>query len=212
MRFYDQRENGRVFHGLAGTQCSDDIRALYRSYADSHGGGTKTDMRQFECSASYGLPERDVQPWTSAPCYNEIFYTNRFVRNWGDSEDMWKQIVWHWMAAAKDNARDMFGMPGMFITHGYLPPVKADKYVHTTITLELCLETMAQIIKPAWDEWDYGGDINYLRSAVLSSDARDGRSFMRPTPRRARMVTTTSSRRWSRSAGAITRNSPATKT
>ena len=54
-------------------------------------------------------------------------------------------------------------MPGMFITHGYLPPVKADKYVHTTITLELCLETMAQIIKPAWDEWDYGGDIEYLR-------------------------------------------------
>jgi hypothetical protein len=161
--FYDKRENGRVFRGLAGAQCTDDLRVLYRSYADSHGGGTKTDMRQFECSASYGLPERDVQPWTSAPCYNEIFSTNRFVRNWGDSEDMWKQIVWHWMAAAKNNAKDMFGMPGMFITHGYLPPVKADKYVHTTITLELCLETMAQIIKPAWDEWDYGGDINYLR-------------------------------------------------
>jgi hypothetical protein len=161
--FYDKRENGRVFHGLTGTQCSDDIRALYRSYADSHGGGTKTDMRQFECSASYGLPERDVQPWTSAPCYNEIFYTNRFVRNWGDSEDMWKQLVWHWMEASKDNAKNMFGMPGMFITHGYLPPVKADKYVHTTITLELCLETMAQIIKPAWDEWDYGGDVEYLR-------------------------------------------------
>ena len=35
----------------------------------------------------------------------------------------------------------------MFVTHGYLPPVKSDKYVHTTITLELCLETMAQLIK-----------------------------------------------------------------
>jgi len=161
--FYDKRETGRVFRGLSGTQCTDDIRALYRSYTESHGGGTKTDMRQYECSASYGLPERDVQPWTSVPCYNEIFTTPRFVRNWGDSEDMWKQIVWHWMQAAKDNARDMFGMPGMFITHGYLPPVKPDKYVHTTITLELCLETMAQIIKPAWDEWDYGGDTEYLR-------------------------------------------------
>jgi hypothetical protein len=161
--FYDKRENGRVFRGLAGAKCSDDIRALYRSYTDSHGGGTKTDMRQYECSASYGLPERDIQPWTSCPCYNEIFYTNRFVHNWGDSEDMWKQLVWHWMDASKANAKEMFGMPGMFITHGYLPPVKADKYVHTTITLELCLETMAQIIKPAWDEWDYGGDVNYLR-------------------------------------------------
>ena len=161
--FYDKRENGRVFHGLTGTQCSDDIRAIYRSYADSHGGGTKTDMRQLECSASYAFPERDIQLWTSAPCYNEIFYTNRFVRNWGDSEDMWKQLVWHWMPAAKENARDMFNLPGMFITHGYLPPVKPDKYVHTTITLELCLDTMAQIIKPAWDEWDHGGDINFLR-------------------------------------------------
>ena len=51
----------------------------------------------------------------------------------------------------------------MFITHGYLPPVKPDKYVHTTIALEFCLGTMAQIISPAWDEWDYGGDMNFLR-------------------------------------------------
>ncbi len=160
--FYDQREDGRVFHGTSGADCSDDIRAIYRSYSDSHGGGTKTDMRKFECSASYAMPERDVQLWNSEPCYNEIFTTSRFVRNWADSEDMWKQLVWHWMAAAKGNARDQFKLPGMFITHGYLPPVKPDKYVHTTITLEFCLGTMAQIIKPAWDEWDYGGDIHVL--------------------------------------------------
>jgi hypothetical protein len=161
--FYEQRENGRVFHGLAGQDCSDDIRAIYRSYTDSHGGGTKTDMRQLECSASYAMPERDIQLWTSAPCYNEIFTTSRFVRNWADSEDMWKQLAWHWMPGAKENARDEFNMPGMLITHGYLPPVKPDRYIHTTITLEFCLGTMAQIIKPAWDEWDYGGDIHVLR-------------------------------------------------
>lgn len=162
-KFYDQRENGRVFYGDAGSGCSDNIRAIYRSYADSHGGGTKTNMRLLECSASYAFPERDVQLWTSAPCYNEIFTTSRFVRNWGDSEDMWKQIVWHWKPAAEENARDQFNLPGMFITHGYLPPVKPDKYIHTTITLEFCLGTMAQIIRPSWDEWDYGGDINVLR-------------------------------------------------
>jgi hypothetical protein len=161
--FYDRRENGRVFQGDGSEDCSDDIRTIYRSYTDSHGGGTKTDMRQFECSASYGLPERDIQPWTSAPCYNEVFTTARFVRNWGDSEDMWKQLVWHWMEAGKQNASDMFNLPGMLVVHGYLPPVKADIYVHTTITLEFCLGTMAQIIKPSWDEWDYGGDINVLR-------------------------------------------------
>ena len=72
--FYDQRENGRVFHGTTGTACTDNIRNIYHSYTDSHGGGTKTDMRQFECSASYAMPERDFQDFDSAPCYNEIFY------------------------------------------------------------------------------------------------------------------------------------------
>lgn len=161
--FYDQRENGRVFHGLTGTACTDDIRAIYQSWTDSHGGGTKTDMRQLECSASYAVLERDFQEFDSAPCYNEIFTTSRFVRNWADSEDMWKQIVEHWMPGGKQNARDTFSLPGMLITHGYLPPIKPDKYVHTTMTLELCLGTMAEIIRPAWDEWDYGGDTNFLR-------------------------------------------------
>jgi len=161
--FYDKREDGRVFHGSAGHECSEDIRNVYRSWTDFHGGGTKTDMRRFEGSASYALPERDFQEWDSAPCYNEIFTTSQFVHNWGDNQDMWKQIVEHWLPGAKQNARDMFGMPGMFITHGYLPPVKPDKYVHTTITLELCLGTMAQIVRPVWDEWDYGGDVDFLR-------------------------------------------------
>lgn len=65
--FYDRRENGRVFHGSTGMACTDDIREIYASYADSHGGGTKTDMRQFECSASYALLERDIQQWDSIP-------------------------------------------------------------------------------------------------------------------------------------------------
>ncbi len=161
--FYGMRENGRVFNGVTGTQCTEDILNIYRSYADGHGGGTKTDMRKYECSASYVPPERDQQLWSSAPCYNEVFTSNRFVRNRADNQDMWKQLVWHWMEGGQDNARNMFGMPGMAILHGYQPPVKPDKIVHTTITLELCLETMAQIIKPAWDEWDYGGDIQILR-------------------------------------------------
>lgn len=161
--FYDRRESGRIFHGASGTNCSDDIREIYRSYTDGHGGGTKTDMRKLECSAGYAVPEKDIQEYDSAPCYNEIFTTSRFVRNWGDSEDMWKQIISHWMPGLKSEARRMFDLPGMFISHGYLPPVKPDKYVHTSITLELCLGTMAQIVRPAWDEWDYSGDIKVLR-------------------------------------------------
>jgi hypothetical protein len=162
--FYDRRESGRIFRGESGADCTDDIREIYQSYSDSHGGGTKTDMRALECSASYALPERDFQQWFSSPCYNEIFTTPRFVRNWGDSEDMWKQIVWHWMPAAEQNAHDMCSMPGILIVHGYLPPIKPDRYVHSAITLEFCLGTMAQLVRPAWDEWDYSGDVTMLRN------------------------------------------------
>jgi hypothetical protein len=161
--FYDRRENGRIFHGLAGTACTDDIREIYRSYADHHGGGTHTDMRRYECSAEYVHPERDSQLWSSAPCYNEIFTTHHFVRNRADHQVMWKQLAWHWLEGAKNNARDLFGMPGMAILHGYQPPVKPDQIVHTTLTLEFCLETMAQVIRPVWDEWDYCGDRAVLR-------------------------------------------------
>ena len=162
--FYDKRENGRVFFGSAGTECTEDIVSIYNSYADHHGGGTHTDMTKYECAAEYVHPERDAQAWSSSPCYNEVFTTMHFVRNWPDHQQMWKQLVWHWMEGAKNNARDMFGMAGMAILHGYQPPVKPDKILHTTITLEFCLETMAQIIRPVWDEWDYGGDINVLRN------------------------------------------------
>jgi hypothetical protein len=77
--------------------------------------GTHTDMRKYECSAEYVHPERDAQAWSSSPCYNEIFTTMHFVRNWADHQQMWKQLVWYWMEGAKNNARDMFGMPGMAI-------------------------------------------------------------------------------------------------
>jgi len=162
--FYNIRENGRIFYGLSGDSCTDKIENIYSSYADGHGGGTYTDMRKYECTAMYVHPDRDAQYWSSSPCYNEVFTTMQFVRNRADNQKMWKNLVWHWMEGAKNNARDMFGMPGMAILHGYQPPVKPDKIVHTTLTLEFCLETMAQIIKPVWDEWDYGGDINVLRN------------------------------------------------
>ena len=162
--FYNKRENGRVFWGMKGSGCTEDILSIYDSYADHHGGGTHTDMRKYECSAEYVHPERDAQAWSSSPCYNEVFTTMHFVRNRADHQQMWKQLVWHWMEGAKSNARDMFGMPGMAILHGYQPPIKPDKIVHTTLTLEFCLETMAQIIRPVWDEWDYGGNIDVLRN------------------------------------------------
>src|SRR6202012_3391246 len=40
--FYDKRETGRVFTGVTGTACTENIMEIYQqSWADSHGGGTK---------------------------------------------------------------------------------------------------------------------------------------------------------------------------
>jgi hypothetical protein len=159
---YDQRESGRVFYGGAGADTTEDVHEVYSSWFCTHGGGCKTDMRRYQASASYSRLESDWQPWHGYPCYNEWFYTPFYVRNRADAVDMWKQLVEHWWEASRQNARDMFGMPGMALLHGYLPPIKADQYVHTIVSLELCVDTMAQVFRALWDEWDYGGNRKFL--------------------------------------------------
>ncbi len=156
--FYDQRETGRVFtddpsHPWPG----ESIQDIFNSWFCGHGGGTKPDMSRLQASALYANPETDSMRWNGLPCYNEVFYTFRYVHNWPDSVDMWKKIVLHWVPGAEENARDTYGMPGMYLVHGYQPPITPNRYVHTTAALELCLGTAAQLLHPLWDEWDYGG-------------------------------------------------------
>ena len=79
---------------------------------------------------------------------------------------MWWQLLEEWLPAARQNARETYGMPGMMLVHGYLPPVKPDRYVHSTVALEYSLDTAAQVVKVPWDQWDYGGDVDFLRAKV----------------------------------------------
>ena len=162
---YEKRESGRVFYGDSGQDATEEIADVYSSWYCRHGGGCKTDMRLYQASAHYSNVETDAQPWHGYPCYNEWFYTPSYVRNRADSVDMWKQIVEHWWQASRENARQAFGMPGMAMLHGYLAPVKADKYLHTNEAMELCLDTLAQVLKSLWEEWDYGGDHDFLKFA-----------------------------------------------
>lgn len=162
---YDKRESGRAFYGDSGQDATEDIAEVYSSWFCRHGGGCKTDMRLYQASAHYSNVEIDAQPWHGYPCYNEWFYTPSYVRNRADAVDMWKQIVEHWSQASRDNARQVFGLPGMAMIHGYLAPIKADKYLHTNEAMELCLDTLGQVLKSLWDEWDYGGDREFLQSA-----------------------------------------------
>ncbi|WP_079914002.1 glycoside hydrolase family 95-like protein [Paenibacillus sp. 32352] len=168
---YDKREHGRVLYP-GDSYYEKEITHLFNSWACKHSGGCRTDSRKFEASASYAGIETDVQPWHSLPCYNELFYTPMVVRSREDALDMWWQLVEHWLPAARKNASEVYGLPGMILVHGYLPPVKPDRYVHTNSTLELCLETGAQVLKVLWDMWDYAAD-EALMQRLLYPALRD---------------------------------------
>jgi hypothetical protein len=160
---YDRRENGRVFYG-GGIDPAEEVRAIFRSWPDS--GPVKADMRRYQASAGYAAVEQESQQWHGIMVYNESYTTDAYVRNRADTMEMWKYIVEHWLPAGRANVREVFDMPGGCLLHGYLPPIKPDRYVHTNSQLELCLDTGAQILKHLWDEWDYGGDERFLREKV----------------------------------------------
>jgi hypothetical protein len=54
----------------------------------------------------------------------------------------------------------------MFFSHGYFPPITPDVIPHTIDTWEFGTESPAQILKVAWDVWDYGGEVEFLKQQV----------------------------------------------
>jgi hypothetical protein len=185
-RLYEQRENGRVFVGREGRAVTDDVREIFRSWYCQHGGANQPDMRRFEATAYYANVEQDWQLWHSLPCYNEPFYTGAFVRNRADSVDLWWKIVGAWLPAARANAREVYGaQSGMALVHGYVPPVKPDRYVHTNVALEFCIDTIGQVVKVLWEKWDYGADEVFLREhayPALREAADFYASYAQPGP------------------------------
>ena len=166
---YDRREEGRVFSGdPAHPWPGEALPDIFRSWFCTHGGNTKPDMERLQVSAHYANPETDNQHWHGLPCYNEIFYTHRYVHHWEDSVDLWRKLVRHWRKGAEENAKDTYALPGMYLPHGYQPPTLGNRYLHTSAGLELCLGTAAQLLHPLWDEWDYGGDPAVLRDIYPS--------------------------------------------
>lgn len=170
-QLYDKRESGRVLYPEE-TDVREEIMNVFQSWGSKHNGGNYTDARKYEASASYATVETDAQPWHGLPCYNEPFYTSMAVRGREDALAMWPQLVEHWLPAARLNAREVYDLPGMILVHGYLPPVKPDRYVHSNSTLELCLDTGAQVLKVLWDSWDYGADEPLMRN-ILYPALRD---------------------------------------
>lgn len=175
---YDRRERGRVFGGSA-EWTRGQIPAIFRSWRLPEILGpfydrslrkaewlTYPDPRAYEADESYDRMEQDTSPWHGLPCYNEIYTTASCVANQSDRLEYYANLVDHWLVACRKSARDVFGLPGMFLAHGYQPPIKADEFAHTISNWEFCMEIPAQVLKPVWDTWDYGGDREYLAARV----------------------------------------------
>ena len=162
---YQRREKGRAFQGRAEFTRSQ-IPEIFRSWDCPHSKKCMPDPSHYEADAAYSFMEQDLSPWHGLPCYNELYYTSEHVRNRSDRLEMWYKLVTFWLPACKKNAREVFGLPGAALLHGYLPPIKADEYAHCIATWEFCMEIPAQVLKVLWDCYDYGGDEQFLAENV----------------------------------------------
>jgi hypothetical protein len=162
---YEKREKGRIFVNGASSS-RDKIADLFTSWRFPHSGNCVPDPARYEADAHYAYLEQDWAPWHGLPCYNELYYTRTHVENRSETLAPFYQLVRFWLPACQANAQEVFHLPGALIQHGYLPPVKPERYIHTTSVWEFCMEIPAQMLKVLWDAYDYGGDEEFLASTV----------------------------------------------
>ena len=162
---YDLRENGRMFNGDT-SQARTQIPQLFQSWWAIQGMSKPVPSR-YENDENYIYMENDRQNWHGLPCYNEYYETELVVKNQPDRLQMWAEFPKQWLPGAKKCAREMWGLPGMFFTHGYFAPVKSDEIPYTIDVWEWGgTESPMQILKMGWDVWDYGGDIQFLEDYI----------------------------------------------
>ncbi len=163
---YTKREKGRIFTGN-----SEDVKAVmpghFFSWMYDHS-LTSPDPTQYEAQAKgYSLLELDAAPWHSLPCYNELFMSTPLaVANRTDLLNYYVKLIGMWHETARKNAQEVFDLPGLYVGHGYLPPIKTDTYPHSHLIYELSMDMPAQLLKYIWDVWDYEGDTVFLQEKV----------------------------------------------
>ncbi len=114
--FCRRREQGRISVGTAALTKAR-IPTLMKSWRvpdnrQSQCWPTVPDPRAFEGDEVYPAMGHDHPWWHGAPCYNEIYETAACVMNQNDRVEFYANLVEHWLTAARDNARDVFGLPG----------------------------------------------------------------------------------------------------
>ena len=162
---YERREKGRIFRGNAEFAKSQ-VPDAFHSWTLAHHDACDPDPTRYEAAVSYNYLEQDWDPFHGLPCYNELFFTSEHVRNRSDRLSYYYKLVNFWLPACMKNAREVFGLPGAALLHGYLPPIIPGEYAHCSATWEFCMEIPAQVIKCLWDCFDYGGDERFLADVV----------------------------------------------
>ena len=168
---YEKRESGRILMGKTEeekrTITDIFIDEVYQSWTSGHMGYCNPDPAKFEGGASYAGYEVDTQNWHTSPCYNELFTEGKyFMRNQYEPKILWPNLITVWHETLKEKARLKFGLPGMCMTHGYLPPAAQSPWYMENNSLDFCMDVPAQIMKVIWNFWDYVGDGKFLRDTA----------------------------------------------
>ena len=165
--FYDMRENGRIFDGTP-DRASKRIPNLSLSWVNLHSRENDPDPYLFEADAWYGELDTDwSSTWHDLSCYNEIYFTHYAVMNRLDMMNYQIKLPKFTLEASKRNARDVYGLEGAFgPAHGFQPPTKLEEFYRSNFQLHFCTEVPGQVLKCAWDAWDYGGNEEVLTEFV----------------------------------------------
>lgn len=168
---YEKRESGRILLGKTEQERQSGADILfdetYQSWTSGHMGYCRPDPSRYEGSASYACYDVDTQSWHSLPCYNELFTEGPyFMRNQYEPKIQWPQLLTHWHETLKEKARVKFGLPGMYIAHGYLPAAAQSPWYMENGVLDFTTEVPGQIMKVLWNFWDYTGDEDFLRTTL----------------------------------------------
>ena len=171
---YEKREQGRILMGATPEDrkktADTFFDEVYMSWTSGHMGFCNPDPRKLEASASYAIYDSDVQNWHSLPCYNEMFTEGKyFMRNQYEPKMLWPNLLTAWHETLKEKARLKFGLPGMYIAHGYLPalsPASQSPWYCENGVLDFCVEVPGQVMKILWNFWDYTADEAMLKNTI----------------------------------------------
>jgi hypothetical protein len=167
---YDRREEGRIVVASPGMEKDTMDRLVldnaFRSWSISDGGYCDPDPRKYEGSEAYANFDVDAQAWHSLPCYNEVFGEPMIVHNQYEPLMYYCRLIEAWHEALKGKAQAIYGLPGMIIPHGYLPPAAPNPWYIENQTFDFCLEVAGQVVKVMWNMWDYCADEELFKNLI----------------------------------------------